>query len=70
MADELSGKGKHLGGKIEEEAGELLGDRKMKQHGKLSQVEGEAEQDQDRAEDQAEDAAIRKNAAKEMKEDL
>jgi len=64
MADDLSGKAKHVGGKIEEAAGDLLGDKKMKRHGKLSQVEGEAEQDQSEAEDKAIDAAARKNAAK------
>jgi uncharacterized protein YjbJ (UPF0337 family) len=70
MADELNGKAKHLGGKIEEGAGELLGDRKMKRHGKLSQVEGEAEQDMDRAEDAVEDAATRRDAARQAKEDI
>ena len=44
MADELSGKIKHAGGKIQEEVGEFLGDKKMRREGKLSQVEGEAEQ--------------------------
>jgi uncharacterized protein YjbJ (UPF0337 family) len=68
MADDLSGKVKHAGGKIQEELGELLGDSKMKRHGKLSQVEGEAEQDQADAEEQALDAASRKNAARVAKE--
>jgi uncharacterized protein YjbJ (UPF0337 family) len=68
MADEINGKIKHVGGKIQEEVGELLGDSKMKREGRLSQVEGEAEQDQDRAEDAAEDAALRKNAAKRAKD--
>lgn len=70
MADDLSGKMKHVGGKIEEGAGELLGDAKMKRRGKLSQMEGEAEQDLDRAEDAVEDAALRKTAAREAKEDI
>jgi uncharacterized protein YjbJ (UPF0337 family) len=69
MADELDGKIKHVGGKIQEEVGELLGDRKMKREGKLSQVEGEAEQDLDRAADAVEDAALRKNAARRAKEE-
>ena len=64
MADELDGKIKHLGGKLQEGVGELLGDKKMKRDGRLTQVEGEAEQDLDRAADAAEDAAARKNAAK------
>jgi uncharacterized protein YjbJ (UPF0337 family) len=64
MADELDGKIKHLGGKIQEEVGELLGDKKMKRDGRLSQIEGEAEQDLDRAADAVEDALARKNAAK------
>ena len=68
MADELDGKIKHVGGKIQEEVGELLGDKKMKREGKLSQVEGEAEQDLDRAADAVEDAALRKNAARRAKE--
>jgi uncharacterized protein YjbJ (UPF0337 family) len=70
MADELGGKIKHAGGKIEEEVGEFLGDRKMKRDGKLSQIEGEAEQDLDRAADAAEDAALRKNAARQAKDEL
>lgn len=64
MADELEGKIKHVGGKIQEGIGELLGDKKMKREGRLTQVEGEAEQDLDRATDAAEDALARKNAAK------
>ena len=68
MADELGGKIKHAGGKIQEEVGELLGDKKMRREGKLSQVEGEAEQDLDRAADAVEDAALRKNAARRAKE--
>ena len=64
MADELDGKIKHLGGKIQEEVGELLGDKKMKRDGRLTQIEGEAEQDLDRAADAVEDALARKNAAK------
>ena len=69
MADEVSGKIKHVTGKIQEEVGEFLGDRKMKRDGKLSQIEGEAEQDLDRAADAVEDAALRKNAARQAKED-
>jgi len=67
MADEGKGKAKHVGGKIKQKAGELLGDRKMKREGKLSQVEGEAEQDQSRAEKQATDAQSRKQAARSQK---
>lgn len=69
MADDMNGKIKHVAGEIQEAAGDLLGDRKMKREGKLNQVEGEAEQDLDRAEEAAEDAAIRKNAAKRLKEE-
>ena len=69
MADELGGKIKHAGGKIQEEVGEFLGDRKMKRDGKLNQIEGEAEQDLDRAADAVEDAALRKNAAQRAKEE-
>ncbi len=69
MADEISGKIKHASGKIQEEVGEFLGDKKLRRDGKLSQVEGEAEQDLDRAADAVEDAALRKNAARRAKED-
>ena len=68
MADDLTGKVKHAGGKIQEEVGKFLGDRKMTEDGQLTQVEGEAEQDQARAEDAAVDAAARKNAARLAKE--
>ena len=64
MADETSGKVKHVGGKIKEKVGDVLGDKKMKRDGVLSQVEGEAEQDQARAEEAAEEAAVRKNTAR------
>lgn len=67
MADETGGKIKHVGGKIQEEVGELLGDRKMKRDGRLNQVEGEAEQDIDRATDAVEDAVERKETARRAK---
>ena len=69
MADELNGKIKHATGKIQEGIGDFLGDKKMKREGKLSQIEGEAEQDIDRATDAVEDAVERKNAARRAKED-
>jgi len=68
MADDLTGKAKHVGGKIEEAVGDLLGDSKIKREGKLRQVEGNAEQDQARAEDAAVEAATRKQAAQIAKE--
>ena len=68
MADDISGKIKHVAGEVQEAAGDLLGDREMKRKGRLTQVEGEAEQDLERAADAAEDAAIRKNAAKRLKD--
>jgi uncharacterized protein YjbJ (UPF0337 family) len=68
MADDLTGKIKHVGGKLQEGAGELLGDSQMAEQGRLSQVEGEAEQDQAHAEDAAVRAATRKQAAKTAKE--
>ena len=67
MADELKGKIKHAGGKIQEEVGEFLGDRKMRREGKLNQMEGAAEQDIDRAADAVEDAVERKTAAQRAK---
>ena len=56
MADDLSGKATHLGGKIKEGLGDLLGDRSLQREGKLDQVEGRAEQDQVRAENAVLDA--------------
>ena len=50
-----------------EEVGEFLGDRKMRREGKLNQVEGQAEQDIDRAADAVEDAVERKAAARRAK---
>lgn len=70
MADETRGKAKHVGGKIQETAGDLLGDRKMKQKGRLAQHEGEAEQDEARADEEARDANFRKNIARETREEL
>ena len=64
MGDNTSGKIKHAGGKIQEEVGEFLGDRKMERKGRLAQAEGEAEQDLDRALDEADDAATRKSIAR------
>jgi len=69
MADDVNGKIKHAGGKVQEAVGDFLGDRKMKREGKLNQVEGEAEQDISRAEEAAEDAAVRKAAARRAKND-
>jgi uncharacterized protein YjbJ (UPF0337 family) len=69
MADEINGKIKHATGKIQEEVGEFLGDKKMRREGKLNQVEGEAEQDIDRATDAVEDAVARKTAARRAKGD-
>ena len=57
MADEINGKATHLGGKIKEGIGDLLGDREMKREGRLDQMEGAAEQDQERAMEAAEEAA-------------
>lgn len=67
MADDVKGKGKHIGGKIKEEAGELLGDREMEREGRLDQSEGRAEQDEARALDEAEEARERKRASKDAK---
>lgn len=68
MADDTSGKARHLGGKIQEGLGDLLGDRELKRQGKLDQVEGRAEQDQARAEEAVLDAAARRRAAERAKE--
>lgn len=69
MTDEASGKGKHVGGKIKEGIGELLGDREIEREGRLDQAEGRAEQDQARAEEEAADAAQRRAAARRAKND-
>jgi uncharacterized protein YjbJ (UPF0337 family) len=60
MADESKGKAEHLGGKIKEGMGDLLGDRELKREGRLEQVKGEAEQDEARAREEAERARERK----------
>jgi uncharacterized protein YjbJ (UPF0337 family) len=68
MADEINGKATHLGGKVKEGVGELLGDTSLEREGRLDQVEGRAEQDQARAEDAATEAAQRRAAARRAKE--
>ncbi|HEV2149824.1 MAG TPA: CsbD family protein [Longimicrobiaceae bacterium] len=68
MADEINGKGKHLGGKIKEGVGDLLGDREMEREGRLDQMEGRAEQDQVRAEEAMREANARRAAARNAKE--
>lgn len=64
MADDMSGKATHLGGKIKEGIGDLLGDRKMEREGRLEQMEGAAEQDAARAEQARLDAEARRNIAR------
>ena len=68
MADDTTGKAKHVGGKIKEGVGDLLGDREMEREGRLDQVEGQAEQDQARAQEAANEAAMRRAAAREAKD--
>ena len=68
MADDAAGKGKHLGGKIKEEAGELLGDSELEREGHLDQAEGRAEQDEARARERAEEARTKKQVAREEKD--
>ena len=67
MADDSKGKATHLGGKIKEGIGDLLGDRSLEREGRLDQVEGAAEQDQARAQEAASDAAARRAAARAAK---
>ena len=64
MTDDVNGKAKHVGGKIKEGVGELLGDRKMEREGRLAQREGEAEQDVARAREEMEEAADREAVAR------
>lgn len=68
MADDARGKAKHVGGKIKEEAGELLGDRELEREGRLDQAAGRAEQDEARARERAEEARERKREAESLKE--
>jgi uncharacterized protein YjbJ (UPF0337 family) len=63
MAEDLTGKATHLGGKLKEGLGDLLGDRQMKTEGRLEQAEGEAEQDAARAERDLQEANLRRAAA-------
>lgn len=67
MAEDIDGKATHLGGKIKEGIGELLGDRKLEREGRLDQMEGRAEQDQARAEEEVAEAAMRRAAARQAK---
>jgi uncharacterized protein YjbJ (UPF0337 family) len=69
MADDVNGKATHLGGKIKEGVGDLLGDRKMKTEGRLEQEEGVAEQDAARARESLEEAEARRLAAKRLQGD-
>lgn len=68
MGDEAKGKAEHVGGRIKEKTGELLGDREMKREGELEQKKGRAEQDEARAEEQAERARKEKTEAELRKE--
>lgn len=63
MADETKGKTDHVGGKIKEGVGEVLGDRKMEREGRLDQKKGRAEQDEARAEEKAKEAREEKRRA-------
>ena len=68
MADAIEGKATHVAGKIKEGVGDLLGDAKLEREGKLDQMEGRAEQDQARAEEAVEEAAMRRAAARQAKD--
>jgi uncharacterized protein YjbJ (UPF0337 family) len=67
MADDVTGKATHLGGKLKEGLGDLLGDNKLKAEGRLDQVEGAAEQDAARAEEALQEANARRLAAEQAK---
>lgn len=67
MADDVNGKATHLGGKIKEGLGDLLGDREMEREGRLDQMEGRAEQDAARAESERLDAERRRLEAERLK---
>lgn len=68
MADDKAGKVKHVGGKVQENVGELLGDRELKREGRLAQREGEAEQDTERARQELEEATQRESEARAQRE--
>ena len=67
MADDVSGKATHLGGRIKEGLGDLLGDRKLKTEGRLDQAEGAAEQDAARAAEELREAELRRMEAERAK---
>ncbi|HEU0300700.1 MAG TPA: CsbD family protein [Longimicrobium sp.] len=69
MADDVTGKATHLGGKVKEGLGDLLGDRRMEAEGRLEQQEGMAEQDAARAERELMDANLRRAAAERAQRD-
>jgi uncharacterized protein YjbJ (UPF0337 family) len=69
MADDVTGKATHLGGKVKEGLGDLLGDRRMEAEGRLEQQEGVAEQDAARAERELEEANLRRLAAERAQRD-
>lgn len=68
MAEDAAGKAKHVGGKIKEGAGDMLGDSELKREGRLDQAEGRAEQDEARAEEKAREARERKQSARVRKD--
>jgi uncharacterized protein YjbJ (UPF0337 family) len=70
MADDVAGKATHLGGKLKEGLGDLLGDRSLKVEGQLDQAEGVAEQDAARAEEALAEANARRLAAEQAKRTL
>lgn len=63
MADDAKGKTEHVGGKIKEGVGEVLGDRELEREGRLDQKKGRAEQDEARAREKAEEARREKREA-------
>lgn len=66
----LEGKAEHLGGKIQEKLGEVLGDRELERKGQLNQLEGQAKQDAAQAEEAWEEAERRRRMAEESKDRL
>lgn len=61
--EDLEGKATHVGGKLKEGLGDLLGDHKMQTEGKLDQMKGSAKQDIAHAKDALDDALGRESAA-------
>jgi uncharacterized protein YjbJ (UPF0337 family) len=62
--DQIAGKAKEIGGKIQQEAGELVGSSKQQAKGVANQVEGKVQKKVGDARDAVEDAVDDANTVK------